>query len=165
MTAPIYGLAKARITLYRPDGTPSQRITLQSPTREGLDLAFTPEGTVHPLGSGAAFQKVWVDRGVRPALDLKWEVGLSSSAESWSGSGWDVPGPLDTAEALARVFEAAFQRPALVQPHLDHSYTFLGQPDPQKAFEIRDLKGVRHTKVALRLIGTRVGPVPDWGIP
>jgi hypothetical protein len=161
--APIYGLAKVRLTLYQPTGENLTRLTLQSPTREGLELSFSPEGTAHELGSGAMFQKLWVERGARPALDLKWEVGLSTAMETWTGSAWGVPISIDTAEALVRVFEAAFQRPALVEPHRDSSFSFLAQPDPQKALEIRDVKGVRHIKLSLRLVGTRVGSLPNWG--
>ena len=159
-----YGLQKTRLTLYAPDGTtPSLRITLQKETREGLALGFKPEGVGTRLGSGAFWATQWTHHGFRPELSIKWDRGLESLAETWTGSAWGPAASMLTPLALSHIFNKAFLAPCLVEPHLDQAYSFLAQPDPGKAFVLRDLKGVAHTGLELDLVGLTVGAIPDWG--
>ncbi len=161
--APIYGIKQTRITLYALDGvTPTLRVTLQKETREGLTLSFKPEGVGHQLGGAAAWAKPFTYRGFRAQLAIKWDLGLESSVETWSGTAWGAPATVLTALALSQILAAAFQAPCLVEPHLDKAFSFSAQPDPGKAFELGDLKGVAHTNLDLVLIQTTVANLPDW---
>ncbi len=159
----IYGLAQTRITLYASDGvTPTLRVTLQKETREGLTLSFKPEGVSHQLGSGASWAKPWLHRGFRAQLEVKWDVGLESSVETWASGAWGAAATVPTAQALSQILAAAFQAPCLVEPHLDKAFSFSAQPDPGKAFGLKDLKGLAHTGLDLVLIQTTVAALPDW---
>ena len=158
-----YGVARTRITLYAADGvTPNFRVTLQKEVREGLTLSFKPEVASHQLGSGAAWAKSLTFRGFRPQLDIKWDFGLTSSVEVWSGTAWGAPADELTPISLSRIFTWAFQSPCLVEPHLDKAYSFTAQPDPGKALELKDLKGVAHSGLDLVLVGTVLGTLPNW---
>ncbi|WP_306600763.1 hypothetical protein [Geothrix sp. 21YS21S-2] len=163
MTWVVYGLNQTRITLYAADGTtPLYRITLQKEQREGLKLSFPPEGVPHDLGSGAQWAKQWTHRGFRPRLDISWDRGVESIRETWTSGAWGPPVTILTVTALSLIFTYAFQAPCLVEPHLDKAYSFSAQPDPTKALELQDLKRVVHTSLALSLIATIPGPIPDW---
>jgi hypothetical protein len=163
---PIYGLQRTRIILYADDGTtPLYRVTLQKETREGLELAFKPEGTLHQLGSGAGWARRWIHRGWRMTLSIKWDVGLESTAETWDPgtSTWITPTVIPTAQALSSINTWATHAPCRVSPHQDLNLDFLAQPDPGGAFKLRDLKGVAHTNLDLVLIATNLlGDTPDW---
>lgn len=160
----IFGLKETRITLYQDDGvTPRYRVTLQKEVREGLDLTFKPEGVSHQLGSGAGWAKRWIHRGFRPTLAIKWKHGMESSVETWDGAAWGVSTIITTAQALSVIHTWASHNPCLVSPHKDLNFEFLAQPDPGKAFNLQDLKGVLHTDLALNLIATRIiQDIPDW---
>jgi hypothetical protein len=159
----IYGLKQTRITLYAADGvTPNFRVTLQKEVREGLTLSWPPEGVSHDLGSGADWAKHRTHRGFRPRLEIGWDFGLNSSIEAWTGAAWGAAAAVLTPIALAKVYTWGMQNPCLVEPHLDKAYSFLAQPDPEQAFELRDIRGVAHTGLALTLIATLLGPLPDW---
>jgi hypothetical protein len=159
----VYGLAQTRLTLYALDGvTPLYRITLQKETREGLILSFKPEGVTHQLGSGANWAQSRTHRGFRAQLEVKWDFGLTSSVETWTSGAWGAPATMLTPTALSLIFSWAFQAPCLVEPHLDKAYSFLAQPDPSKALELKDVKGVAHSGLGLVLVATTVGSIPDW---
>lgn len=161
--APIYGLKQTRITLYALDGvTPTLRVTLQKETREGLTLSFKPEGVSHQLGSAATWAKPWTHRGFRAQLDIKWDYGLESSVETWAAGVWGAAATVPTAQALSQILNAAFPAPCLVEPHFDKAFSFSAQPDPGKAFELKDVKGVAHSGLDLVLIQTTVATLPDW---
>ncbi len=163
MSYVVYGTSKSRITLYAADGvTNKYRITLQKEGREGLKLSFKPEGAPHQLGSGAAWAKAWTHRGFRATLDIKWPHGMESILETWTAGAWGAPTPILTATALSLIFTWGFQSPCLIEPHLDKAYSFSAQPDPSKALELRDVKGVAHTGLGLVLVATAVAPLPDW---
>jgi hypothetical protein len=158
-----YGCGRTRITLYAADGTtPVSRITLQKETREGLVLTFTPEGTLQALGSGASWAQTWKHRGFRPSLVIQWDAGVYSSRETWDGTSWGTADSITTAQALTLILNAAVLVPCLVQPHLDHAYTFLAQPDSSIAFALQDLKGVVHTSLSLSLLGQGLSSIPEW---
>lgn len=161
--APIYGLQKTRITLYDVNGTtPLKRITLQKETREGLTLSWKPEGVFTGLGSGSSWANNWTHHGFRASLAIGWSHGLDSWVELWTGSAWGTASGLTTPIALSQIINAAVLVPCLVEPHLDKGFSFLAQPDPGKAFVLKDVKGVAHTGLELALIATTVAPMPDW---
>lgn len=170
MSYVIYGTRQTLITLYEVDGiTPLAKITLQKETKEGLLLKFTPEGVKQKLGSGAGWRLRWSHRGFRPSVTIKWDVGLHSRRLSWVGEGngtgggpWGPAAEVLTAEALAEIENRGLLAPCLVQPHLDHAFTFWAQPDPGKAFELKDLKGCAHTGLGLELVGTGLAAIPDF---
>jgi hypothetical protein len=157
----IYGSSSARITLYTA-GTAALRITLQCPDPEGLQLTFQSESQVHQLGSGAGYAKVFLDDGLRPVLGMKWAYGLTCLQESWNGTGWTSAQTIDTAQALLNILNSAFLEPCLVEPHLDHPFQFLAQPDPGKSFDIQDIKGIAHTGLSLDLMATFTTDLPSW---
>jgi hypothetical protein len=163
MSYVVYGTSKSRITLYDADGvTKKYRITLQKEGREGLKLSYKPEGAPHKLGSGAAWANTWTHRGFRATLEIKWPHGIQSTLETWTAGAWGAPTTILTASALSLIFTWAFQSPCLVEPHLDKAYSFSAQPDPGKALELRDVKGVAHTGLELALVATILGAIPDW---
>lgn len=157
------GTARTRITLYEADGTtPKFRITLQRETREGLTLAFKPEGPSHQLGSGANWARHLTHHGFRPTLGIKWSHGTKSIREAWTGATWAAGESILTPVALSLIFTWAFQSPCLVEPRLDKAFSFEAQPDPDRALELKDLGGVAHTGLDLVLFGTELGAIPDW---
>ena len=164
MSTVIYGLKETRIILYEDDATtPRYRITLQKETKEGLELAFKPEGMNHQLGSGADWAIRRIHRGFRLGLDIKWTHGLTSTAETWNGTAWGAATVIPTAQALSVVHTWANHNPCRVSPHKDLNLDFLAQPDPGKAFILRDLKGVLHTGLELHLVSTTLAKdIPDW---
>lgn len=163
MSYTVYGLQTTRITLYASDGvTPTLRITLQKESKDGLTLSFKPDGVTHQLGSGAAWAQTRTHRGFRAQLSVKWEFGLESIVETWGGAAWGAPVAILTAMALSQILNAAFLAPCLVEPHTDKAFSFTAQPDPGKAFELRDMKGMAHSGLDLVLIQTTVANLPDW---
>lgn len=162
--APIYGLKETRITLYEDDGTtPKYRITLQKETKEGLELAFKPEGVNHQLGSGSNWDIVKIHRGHRPELAIKWSHGLESWVQTWADAAWGASTLVPTAQALSVIHSRANRCACSVSPHLDMNFDFLAQPDSGKKFVLRDIKGVAHTGLELVLIGKSLIPdLPDW---
>ena len=163
MSYVIYGTARTRITLYAPDGTtPLQRITLQKEDREGLTLTWKPEGPSTTLGSGAGWAITRTHHGFRAELAIKWGVGVESSVETWASGAWGAPTVMLTPLAIASIFNKALLAPCLVEPHLDKAYSFLAQPDPGKAFTLKDIKGVAHTGLELVLIAETLAAIPDW---
>jgi len=159
----VYGMQRSRITLYAADGTtPLYRITLQREAREGLTLKFVPEIVSHKMGSGADWANHLTYRGHRPQLDVKWKYGVRSDRQAWTGSAWGAPTKILTATAISIIQAYAFQAPCNVEPHFDKAWSFMAQPDPGKAFELRDTKGVAHPGLELVLIAQKVGPIPDW---
>lgn len=160
-----YGLARTRITLYEADGaTPKYRLTLQRETREGMLLAYKPEGPVHQLGSGTNWARHITHRGHRPNLTIKWSHGTKSIRESWTGANWAPGETILTPVALSLIFTWAFQSPCLVEPRPDKAYSFAAQPDPDRRLELKDIAGVAHTGLDLTLIGTELGAIPDWAL-
>jgi hypothetical protein len=163
MSYVIYGINQTRITLYAADGTtPLYRVTLQKETREGLTLSFKPEGVGHQLGSGAAWAQTRTHRGFRAQLSIKWDFGMESSVETWAAGAWGAPAAMLTAQALSLILAQAFLAPCLVEPHTDKAFSFSAQPDPGKAFELKDIKGIAHSGLDLVLIQTTVANLPDW---
>lgn len=160
----VYGIDQTRITLYEEDGTtPRYRVTLQKETKEGLELAFKPDGVSHQLGSGAEWAIRRIHRGFRISLDIKWTHGLNSSVETWGGSAWGIAATVPLAQALCEIHSRANLNPCLVSPHKDMNFDFLAQPDPGKAFALRDMKGLLHTGLELHLISTTLRKdIPDW---
>ncbi len=160
----VYGLKETRIILYADDGvTPRYRVTLQKESKEGLDLAFKPEGVTHQLGSGAGWARRYIHRGFRPNLVIKWNVAIESWIETWDGSAWGAAAVVQTAQALSVVYTWASLNPCRVSPHYDLNFDFLAQPDPGKAFVLQDQRGAVHTKLELNLIGVALLPkIPDW---
>ncbi len=160
---PVYGVKRARITLYDGNGNATQRFVLQAEQNEGLELSFPPEGNMHQLGSGAGWAKVWGHRGFRPVLGIKWAVARQSMVQAASGSGWGDPIAVDTAQALGLIISSAMLIPCKVEPHHDINFSFLAQPDPGKAFVLSDLKRLVHRGLRLDLVSSRIIPaVPDW---
>lgn len=158
-----YGLLRTRITLYDTDGTtPLKRITLQKEMRDGLVLAWKPEGVATRLGSGASWANNWTHHGFRASLAIKWDFGMNSSVETWTGAAWGTAAEVLTPIALSQIFNKALLAPCLVEPHTDKAYSFLAQPDPGKAFVLRDVKGVAHSGLELDLVATTVAAIPDW---
>jgi hypothetical protein len=49
-----------------------------------------------------------------------------------------------------------------VEPHTDKAFSFSAQPDPGKAFELKDIKGIAHSGLDLVLIQTTVAALPNW---
>lgn len=165
MSYVVYGTKKTRITLYDVDGiTPLQRITLQRETREGLTLSWKPEGSATKLGSGSGWANALVHHGHRAQLAIKWDKGTNSSQETWASGTWAAPTVMLTPLAIASILNKAFLAPCLVEPHLDKGYSFKAQPDPAKAFFLKDLKGIAHTDLELVLIAETLGPIPDWAL-
>ncbi len=163
MSLIVYGLERTRVTLYEVDGiTPLYRITLQREAPEGLTLKFTHEGVLHPMGSGAGWAKHWVHRGHRAQLSIKWNYGVRSDRETWTGSEWGAPSKILTALAVSIILTHAFPVPCKVEPRPDTDWSFMAQPDPAKAFELKDTKGVAHPGLELVLIASTLGPIPDW---
>lgn len=160
----VYGTGRSRVTLYDTAGTPTVRITLQKETREGLTLKFSPEGQLHKKGSGAAWGQDWQHRGFRPSLQIEWTHGLMTLRETYTSGAWSAAVEIPTAEALGQILNSAFVAPCLVQPHVDHSFAFLAQPDPETAFELRDVKGVAHTGLTLSLMGRSLTAIPTWSL-
>jgi hypothetical protein len=159
----VYGTNKTRVTLYDVDGTtPLQRITLQKEDREGLTLSWKPEGATTKLGSGAGWANANTHHGFRAELAIKWAVGVESASEAWVSGAWGPATILLTAQAIRDIFTQAMVVPCLVEPHLDKAYSFKAQPDPGKAFSLKDVKGVAHTGLELVLIAETLGPIPDW---
>lgn len=165
MSYVVYGLGRTVITLRDASGNPTVRYTLQVEQREGLVLTFTPEGTAHDLGSGAGWAKRWNHRGFRPSISIRWDAGTISSKALWSGSAWGNEQVVSTAVALSELLNAAFLVPCLVQPHKDHAFTFVAQPDPSKGFALKDRKRVIHTDLTLDLVGQDLGAIPTWVAP
>lgn len=164
MSYVVYGLQKTRITLYEADGTtPKYRITLQKETREGLTLAFKPEGQMRQAGSGGNWARSWAHWGFRPELRILWDLGTDeSSQEAWISGAWAAQGNIPTAEALGRVFTYAFAAPCLVEPHTDKAFSFGAQPDPGRPLTLKDIKGVAHSGLELVLIGSSLSAIPNW---
>lgn len=161
--APIYGLKQTQIMLFDAPGIVAHYlILLQKETREGLTLSFKPEGVSHQLGSAAAWAKPWTHRGFRPQIEIKWDFGMTSQIWEQVAGVWQPPTEILTAQALSMIMNLAFQYPCVVEPHLDNAYNFFAQPDPGKAFELKDLKGVAHSGLSLTLVGTTVAAMPDW---
>lgn len=162
--SPIYGIKETRVTLFEDDGvTPKYRVTLQKENREGLDLAFKPEGQVHQLGSGAGWARQIIYRGYRPTLDIKWTHGLESTVETWDGTTWGSAVTVPTAQALHLVHDMGLRVPCSVSPHKDLNFDFLAQPDLGKAISLRDLKALLHTNLEISLIASVLIPGrPDW---
>ena len=163
MSFVIYGTRETRITLYNVgDETPVARITLQKETKEGLQLKFAPEGTRQELSLANLGRLVQVRRGFRPSMSIKWDGGVHSLRSAWTGSAWGPATEILTVEALVEILNAGFQRPILVEPHLDHVFAFWAQPDPKKAFELRDFKGAAHTGLTLDLVGSDLVGIPEF---
>ena len=164
MSYVIFGSKQTQIILYMDDGvTPQYRVTLQKETAEGLTIALKPEGVSRQLGSGAGWANRWLHRGFRPSLTVQWTHGVQSQVETWSGGAWTGLTTIPTAQALSIIHTWACHNPCLVYPHLDVNFSFQAQPDPGKAFNLRDAKGVIHTSLELALIGTTLLPdIPDW---
>jgi len=157
----VYGVGSTRIVLNS-GGIPAFRITLQKESTEGLVLSFKPEGAAGQLGSGAAWAKTWAHHGFRPTLAIKWGVGIKSTIETYSGGSYGAPTQILTADALTRILSYGFKEPMLVQPHLDNAFSFLAQPDPGVALNLKDNKGAYHTSLETTLIGTTVADLPAW---
>lgn len=144
--------APVRVTCYAADGTPTVRWTLQVQDREGRVLSWPVEAAVRTKGAAQNFQRSVVLHGFRPQLDLKWGVDASSSTrEVWSGSAWGAGVAASTAQAVEEIVSAAGAHAVTVEP-------FSGSTWPSwtaKAFDftttLKDLKGVVHTRLALRL--------------
>ena len=172
MSAIIFGLSQTRITLFGPDGvTPTKRYTLQKEDREGLELSFPREQSTHDLGSGANWARQRNFHGYRPTLKVKWAVAVGSGpggqivtmVEAWTGTAWGVATQVNTAAALASIDDGACKVPALIEPHLDKAFSFLGQPPDGHIFALRDLKAVIHTKLDLALEAVSlITSMPDW---
>lgn len=163
MSLIVYGLDRSRITLYDVDGTtPLYRITLQREAPEGLKLQFTHEGVTHHMGSGAGWANHLTHRGHRAQLSVKWNYGVRCDREAWTGSAWGAPSKVLTATAISIILTHAFQTPCKVEPRIDTAWNFLAQPDPAKAFELRDTKGVAHPGLELVLIAVTLASIPDW---
>lgn len=161
----IYGTSYTRITLYASDGTtPTKRYTLQKEDKEGLQLAFRPEGVTHEHGSAATWARTRTHRGFRPVLSIRWSAGLGDATmvETYSGGSFGAAVAIEHATAIAQIVSGAFTTPCLVEPHKDKAFSFLAQPDEGKPFTLQDLKGVVHTKLTLDLIGKTVAAMPDW---
>ena len=158
----IYGTKASRLTLYNPDGSKAYRVTLQKEVKEGLILSLSPEGAANQLGSASSWRRTWAHRGFRPSLAISWDVGVSSTIETWTSGAWGPATDILTAAALSKILSYGMQAPMDVQPHLDHSWTFQAQPDPGKSLDFRDVRGVAHTGLELGLIGTVVVNLPDW---
>ena len=159
----VYGTGRTRITLYSAAGTPTYRLTLQIEQHEGLKITFTPEGQEHLLGSGAGFIRAWTHRGWRPRLDVQWDWGLQSTRETYGSGVWGAPETVDTVRALGQILSAAMRAPCLVEPHMDHSFAFYAQADPQIPWVLQDTRRVLHGELVLGLIGTGlIADIPTW---
>lgn len=171
--AVIYGLAQTRVTLYASDGvTPTYRVTLQREDKQGLKLSFKAEGTLHTLGSGGNWGRVWNHRGFRPTLEIKWSKGidpamkvaaaLTTMVETRSGTLWGPAVATNTAIALSTILGSALVAPCLVEPRIDKNFNFKAQPDPNKAYDLTDYKQVAHENLELVLIAQSLSSLPNW---
>ena len=141
-----------RITLLDAAGQGQVRWTLQASDREGRTVRLKPEGTLHPLGSGADRKRRWIHNGFRQELAIKWAYGLTSTRETWTGTAWSAPVERPTAEAHCEILDWSEQFPVQVEP-------FLGQPMPafkaqgtERGPSLRDTKGVAHPALELALV-------------
>lgn len=153
MTYTVVNTAPAtRVTLLDDAGQGQVRWTLQAPAREGREVRFKLEGSLRPLGSGAAWRRVWAHKGIRQELAIKWGYGLTSFREAWTGTAWSAPVERPTAEAHTEILGWSAARPVQVEP-------FLGQPMPafraqpqEHGPSLRDTKGVAHPALELALV-------------
>lgn len=172
----IYGTGRAQVVLQNAAG-PTERITLQSVHRAGLQILVKPEGTRVELGSATAYEGAWVDRGVRLTLLVKWSHalavlphtgGLVATTETTDGmGGWLAPGTIENVEATRRILNSALAYPCLVYPHLDDSLSFFeAQPDPKQPWRLSDIKGTVHGAQDLALVACAVGNFnrPGWTV-
>ena len=162
----VYGSGRTRITLYNSSGVATYRITLQTELVDGLQLTFQAEGQEHLLGSGANWARKWTHRGFRPLLSIQWDWAMSSSIETWTpgtpGS-WGTSVEESTAQSLGRIQSSSMVYPALVEPHLDKSFSFSSQPDPTKPLILSDRRKVLHGQLTLDLIATSlINAIPVW---
>lgn len=141
-----------RITLLDAAGQGQVRWTLQASAREGREVRFKPEGTLHLLGSGADRRRRWIHNGFRQELAIKWAYGLTSTRETWTGMAWSAPVERPTAEAHGEILDWSEQWPVQVEP-------FLGQPMPaftaqgtERGPSLADTKGVAHPALELALV-------------
>jgi hypothetical protein len=140
-----------RVTLLDAAGGSVARWTLQDPTREGRALRWRPEASLRELGSGQGFARRLRHRGFRLELALRWDAGLLSTREAWSGATWAAPETLPTALAHGEILAWAAGRLVRVEP-------FLGQPAPawtalalEAGPSLRDTRGVVHPDLELVL--------------
>lgn len=171
MTYTILDTAPAtRITLLDAAGQGQVRWTLQAPAREGREVRLKPEGSLHPLGSGADRKRRWIHNGFRQELAIKWAYGLTSTREEWTGNAWAAPVERPTAEAHCEILDWSAQLAVQVEP-------FLGQPMPafkaqgtENGPSLRDTKGVAHPALELALVavvlsmGVQIVQGLGWGI-
>jgi len=166
MTTILYGLGRARITLYSASGVPTYRITLQIvQDSKGLSLTFPPEAIRHDLGSGAGFARAYTFRGFRPVLLTAWTYGLTSLIETWTPGtpgAWGAATEESTALSLSRIHAASWLYPCLVEPHKDKAFSFAAQPDPEVALRLQDDHQVAHSDLDLCLVASRPMAMPAW---
>ena len=161
--AVVYGTDATRITIFDAGGTPLTRYTLQAEEESGMVLTFPSEGLWHQLGSGASWRRVWAPRGFRPTLSLKWDFGLSSTMQTWTGSAWGSAVEIETATALSKILSGATSVAALVEPRLDKAFSFDAQPDPSKPLGFKDAGRVVHAGLTLDLVAaTLIASIPVW---
>lgn len=171
MTYTVLNTAPAtRITLLDATGQGQVRWTLQAPDREGRSVRLKPEGTLHPLGSGADRKRRWIHNGFRQELAIRWAYGLTSTREIWTGTTWSSSVERPTAEAHCEILDWSERWPVQVEP-------FLGQPMPaftaqgtEKGVSLADTKGVAHPSLELALVavvlsaGIQIVQGLGWGI-
>ena len=140
-----------RITLLDSTGAPAVRWTLQTVTREGRALRWKPEGQLRPLGSGTGFRRAWAQRGFRQELGLKWDFGLTSTREAWSGTAW-APGVVrPTAEAHSEILGWAAPLQVQVEPFLGTAMAAFTAQAYEQGPSLQDTKGIAHPRLELVL--------------
>ena len=111
---------------------------------------------MHDLGCGTDWARRWVHRGFRLELGIRWNYGITSTRETWSGGSWTSPAALPTAQAHSEILDWSERNSVKVEP-------LAGQPMPvwvAQAFEVglslRDTRGIAHPGLELALVSRRL---------
>lgn len=148
------------ITLVDASGMPFARWTLQGSAPEGRILRWKAEGNIHMAGSAMDFARSWHHRGFRLEMVIRWNVGVQSFRQDWTGTAWGDPEPLPTALAHSQILRWAARATVVVQPFEgDDSFIFNANATGD-GLSLRDIGAVAHTHLEMMLEAVSLADAP-----
>lgn len=154
-----------RVTAYRA-GEALWRLTLEREEREGRTLTYEPE-IVQTMGDAPGFVISNLFRGFRPTLDLSWSYGQTSRLELWdAAAGWVDAGTILTQAVVLELLEASESGDFIVEPYVGAESGAFSARIYSEPAEIRDVKGVLHSGLKIKCVGTGGvrGDAPSAGL-